>query len=100
MELMIEAIWVLLHTSVFLFFIGTIDFLLQINKTVACIVLGYTVPLMLAYIATTLLLCFFPDSRFFTPSSSGSWKVSQLDSKAAKSQSSFRRPPSDYIGDN
>ena len=100
MERTVEAIWVLLHTSVFLFFIGIVDFLLQINKTVACIVLGYTVPLMLAYIATTFLLCFFPNSRFFTPSSNRSWKVSQLDSKPAKSQSSFRRAPSDYNGDH
>ena len=100
MEPTVDAIWALLHTSVFLFFIGLVDFLLLINKTVACIVLGYTVPLVLAYIAMTMLLCFFPNSQYFTPSSSGSWKVSQMDNQRPRSQSPFCRPPSGYIGEN
>lgn len=95
----VDVIWVLLHTSVFLFFIGLIDFLLLINKTVACIVLGCIVPLALAYIATTLLLHFFPNSQHFTPSSSRSWKAPQLDDQHPRSQSPFRRPPSGYIGE-
>lgn len=99
MEPSVDAIWALLHTSVFLFIIGLVDFLLLINKTVACIFLGYTVPLVLAYIAATMLLCFFPNSRCFTPSSSGSWKASQMDNQRPRSQSPFRRPPSGYIGE-
>ncbi|KAF8269463.1 hypothetical protein EI94DRAFT_950474 [Lactarius quietus] len=98
-ESTVEAIWVLLHASVFLSFIGLIDFLFLINKTVACIVLGYIAPLVLAYIATTLLLFFFPNSQYFTLSS-GSWKVSQLDNQRSKGQSSFRRPPPGHTGEN
>jgi hypothetical protein len=75
MEHTMDVIWVLLHASVFLFFVGLIDYLLLINKTVACIVLGCTVPLALAYLAMTLLLHFLPNSQYFAPfapSSSGS----------------------------
>lgn len=96
MERTVETIWMLLHTSVLFFLIGLIDFLLLINKTVALAFLGYIVPLALVYIAATLLQCFFSDSHSF--SSSGSWKVSQLDNRRPRSLPPFRRPP--YIGEN
>jgi hypothetical protein len=102
MEHTMDVIWVLLHVSVFLFFIGLVHYLLLINKTVACIVLGCTVPLALAYIAMTLLLHFLPNSEYFAPfapSSSGSWKVTQLEDQHRRSQSPFRRPSPDYIGE-
>jgi len=85
MEHVVEMIPVLLHTSVLFFLIGFVDFLLPINKTVARVFLGYIVPLALVYIATTLLPCFFPNSHYFIPSSSGSWKVSQLDNRRPRS---------------
>ncbi len=94
MEPTVEAIWVLLHTSVVFFFIGLVDFLLPINKIVAWVLLGYIVPFALVYIATMLLPRLFSN----TPFSSGSWKVSQLDNRRPRTQPLFRHPP--YIGEN
>jgi hypothetical protein len=54
---MVEKNWVLLNTSVIFFFIGLMDFLLLINKTIAWILLGYLTPLAFLYAAVTLLPC-------------------------------------------
>jgi len=96
MEHAVEMILVPLHTSVL--FIGLVDFLLSINKTVARVLLVYIVPLAPVYIATMLLPRFFSNSHYFISSSSGSWKVSQLDNRRPRSQPSFRHPP--YIEEN
>lgn len=85
----VKTIWVLLHTSVLFFFIGLVDFLFLINKIVAGVFLGYTIPLALVYIATTLLLCFFPNSHYFTPSSRGSPKLTQLHNRHSRGQRPF-----------
>ncbi len=98
MEHAVEMVMVLLHTSVLFFFIGLVDFLLPINKPVAWVFLGYIVPFALVYIATMLLPRLFLNPRYFTPSSSGSWKVSQLDNRRPRSQPPFRHPP--YIGES
>ncbi|KAH9164838.1 hypothetical protein EDB89DRAFT_385438 [Lactarius sanguifluus] len=97
MEHTVEAIWVLLHASVLLFFIGLLDFLLRTNKTAACVFLAYIVPLALVYIAAMLLPCFFSNSHYFTLSTAGSRKVSQVDDRRPTSQPQFRHPP--YIGE-
>ncbi|KAH8982882.1 hypothetical protein EDB92DRAFT_1819683 [Lactarius akahatsu] len=94
----VEAIWVLLHASVLFFIIGLLDFLLRTNKTVAYVFLAYIVPFALVYIAAMLLPCFFSNSYSFTPSTSGSRKLSQLDNRRPASQPQFRHPP--YIGDD
>jgi len=52
--------------AVLLFVLGLVDFILDINKTVAWIVLGYLTPFALLYVATTLLPCHFPGSRHCT----------------------------------
>ena len=96
MEPTVETIWALLHTSVLFFFIGLVDFLLLINKTVSCVFLGCIVPLALVYIATMLLLCFFPNSHYFTLSSSGPWNVS--DNRRPRGQPPSRHPL--YVGEN
>jgi hypothetical protein len=96
MEPTVETIWALLHTSVLFFFIGLVDFLFLINKTVSCVFLGYIVPLALVYIATTLLLSFFPNSHYFTPSSSGSWNVSH--NRRPRGQPPSRHPP--HVGES
>jgi hypothetical protein len=57
----VEANWVLLHTSVILFFVGLVDFLLVINKTITWILLGYLTPLAFLYAAGTLLPVPFPE---------------------------------------
>ncbi|KAH9054810.1 hypothetical protein EDB87DRAFT_1834576 [Lactarius vividus] len=97
MEHAVEAIWVLLHASVLFFFIGLLDFLFRINKTVACVFLTYIVPFVLVYIAAMLFPCFFSSSHYFTPSTSGSWKASQLINRRSTSQPQFRRPS--YVGE-
>jgi hypothetical protein len=59
---MVKANWVLLHTSVILFFVGLVDFLLLINKTITWILLGYLTPVAFLYAAATLLPCHFPNT--------------------------------------
>lgn len=99
LEPTVQTIWMLIRTSVLFFLIGLIDFLLQINKTVACVFLGYIVTLALVYIAMTLLLFFFPTSHhYFTPSTSGSWEVLQLRHRRLGGQPPSRHPP--YIGED
>jgi hypothetical protein len=55
-----EENWVLLNTSLIIFFVGLVDFLLRINKTIAWILLGYLTPLAFLYAAVMLLPCHFP----------------------------------------
>ncbi|KAI9438693.1 hypothetical protein H4582DRAFT_191496 [Lactarius indigo] len=71
MEHTVEAIWVLLHTSVLLFFIGLLDFLLRINKTLAYVFLAYIVPFAFVYTAAVLLPYFFSNTHHFTRSTRG-----------------------------
>ncbi|KAN0114008.1 hypothetical protein V8E52_007157 [Russula decolorans] len=56
-----EKNWVLLNTSVIIFFVGLVDFLLRINKTITWILLGYLTPFAFLYAAVTLLPCHFPN---------------------------------------
>jgi hypothetical protein len=60
-HIMVEKNWVLLNTSVVIFFVGLVDFLLLINKNITWILLGYLTPLAFLYAAAvTLLPCHFP----------------------------------------
>ena len=59
--MMAEENWVLLNTSVIIFFVGLVDFLLRINQTITWILLGYLTPFALLYAAVTLLTCLFPN---------------------------------------
>jgi hypothetical protein len=61
-HIMVKANWVLLHASVILFFVGLVDFLLLINKTITWILLGYLTPFAFLYAAATLLPCHSPNS--------------------------------------
>jgi len=54
-----EENWVLLNTSVIIFFFGLVDCLLRINKTITWILLGYLIPLAFLCAAVTLLPCHF-----------------------------------------
>jgi len=56
-HIMVEENWVLLDTSVIIFFIGLVDFLLRINKTITWILLGYLTPLAFLYATVILLPC-------------------------------------------
>ncbi|KAH9041596.1 hypothetical protein EDB85DRAFT_2139692 [Lactarius pseudohatsudake] len=63
----VEAIPLLLHTSVFLFFVGLIDFLLPINKVVAFSALGCVVVFALIYAILTLLPSLHLNCPYRTP---------------------------------
>jgi hypothetical protein len=62
----VEANWVLLHTSVILFLVGLVNFLLLINKTITWILLGYLTPFAFLYAAATFLPYHFPKSPNLT----------------------------------
>ena len=53
-----EENWVLSNTSVIIFFVGLVDFLLQIDKSITWILLAY-LTLAFLYAAVTLLPCHF-----------------------------------------
>ncbi|KAH8987105.1 hypothetical protein EDB86DRAFT_2198725 [Lactarius hatsudake] len=63
----VEAIPLLLHTSVFLFFAGLIDFLLPINDVVAFSALGCVVVFALIYAMLTLLPSLHFNCPYRTP---------------------------------
>ncbi|KAH9030550.1 hypothetical protein EDB84DRAFT_1602354 [Lactarius hengduanensis] len=63
----VEAIPLLLHTSVFLFFAGLIDFLVPINKVVAFSALGCVVVFALIYAILTLLPSLHLNCPYRTP---------------------------------
>lgn len=50
-----EENWVLLSTSVIIFLVGLVDFLLRIDKTITWILFGYLTPFAFLYTAVTLL---------------------------------------------
>ncbi|KAI0062750.1 hypothetical protein BV25DRAFT_1803429, partial [Artomyces pyxidatus] len=63
----IEALPVLLHTSVVFFFVGLIDFLFPINNAVAYILLALVVLGTLIYLGLTVLPIICPNSPYATP---------------------------------
>jgi hypothetical protein len=70
---MVEENWVLLNTSVVIFFVGLVDSLLLINKNITWILLGCLTPLAFLYAAAvTLLPCHFPN--FFNSTLSPVWR--------------------------
>jgi len=68
----LEENWVLLNTSVIVFFVGLVDFLLRINKTITWILLGYLTPLAFLYAVVMLLPCHF--LNFFNSILSPVWR--------------------------
>ncbi|KAI9463197.1 hypothetical protein BJY52DRAFT_68962 [Lactarius psammicola] len=63
----VEAMPLLIHTSVFLFFVGLIDFLFPINKAVAFSALGCVVVFAFIYAILTLLPSFRLNCPYRTP---------------------------------
>ncbi|KAH9167866.1 hypothetical protein EDB89DRAFT_2074495 [Lactarius sanguifluus] len=74
----VEAIPLLLHTSVFLFFAGLVDFLLPINKVVAFSVLGCVVIFTSIYAIFTLLPSLHLNCPYRTPLSGITYVLLQL----------------------
>ncbi|KAH8987571.1 hypothetical protein EDB86DRAFT_2106920 [Lactarius hatsudake] len=74
----IEAMPMLLHLSVFLFFAGLIDFLIPINTTVAYFTLGWIALFALAYVILTILPNLRLNCPYRTPLSGITWRISQF----------------------
>ncbi|KAH9032926.1 hypothetical protein EDB84DRAFT_113234 [Lactarius hengduanensis] len=74
----IEAMPMLLHLSVFLFFAGLIDFLILINTTVAYFTLGWIALFALAYVILTILPNLYLNCPYRTPLSGITWRLSQF----------------------
>ena len=73
----VEALPALLHISVFLFFAGLVDFLININHTVAFSLLSAVVVGTAAYFLFTVLPLIYPNSPYQTPLTSLLWIFQQ-----------------------
>jgi hypothetical protein len=71
----VEVLPALLHTSVLLFYVGLIDFLLNINHTVAFTLLAWVAIGVLTYFVLSMMPLFYPNSPYQTPLSSLCWFV-------------------------
>ena len=73
----VEALPALLHVSVFLFFAGLVDFLININHTVAFSLLSAVVVGMSAYFLFTILPLIYSNSPYQTPLTNLLWIFQQ-----------------------
>jgi hypothetical protein len=73
----VEALPALLHVSVFLFFAGLVDFLININHTVAFSLLSAVAVLASAYFLFTALPLIYPNSPYQTPLTALLWMFQQ-----------------------
>jgi hypothetical protein len=71
----VEILPAQIHLSILLFHVGLIDFLLNINRTVAYILLGLGVHAALVYTLATIIPLFYPNSPFQTPLTSLVWFI-------------------------
>ena len=74
----VEALPALLHASVFLFFAGLIDFLLNINHKVAITLLSAVAVGGSAYFLCTAIPLIYPDSPYQTPLTLLLWVLKQV----------------------
>jgi hypothetical protein len=74
----VEALPALLHASVFLFFAGLVDFLININHTVAFSLLSAVAVVASAYFLFTALPLVFPNSPYQTPLTTLLWLFQQM----------------------
>jgi uncharacterized protein DUF6535 len=74
----IEVLPALLHASVLVFYIGLIDFLININYTVGFIMLTWIALGCLIYFILTIMPLFYPNSPYQTPLSSLCWFIMEV----------------------
>ena len=74
----VEALPAILHISVFLFFAGLVDFLININHTVAFSLLSAVVVGTSAYFLFTALPLIYPNSPYQTPLTTLFWMFHQM----------------------
>ena len=63
----VEALPVLLHSSLFLFFVGLVTFLLCVNECVYLSVIWWVGLFSMLYVCITFMPMFWPDSPYYTP---------------------------------
>ena len=73
----VKAMPVLLHLSIFLFFIGLIDYLLNLNPTIGFWIFGVISAFTVFYLALTLSPSIYLNCPYSTPLSEISWRFSQ-----------------------
>lgn len=73
----VEVLPALLHVSVFIFFAGLVDFLININHTVAFSLLSAVVVGISAYFLFTALPLIYPNSPYQTPLTTFLWVFQQ-----------------------
>lgn len=73
----VEVLPVLLHTSVLIFYIGLIDFLLNINHTVAFTMLALVALCVLVYFVLSIMPLYFHNSPYQTPLSAVFWFIQE-----------------------
>ena len=71
----VEVLPALLHASVLLFYAGLIDFLININHTVAYSLLAWVATGLLIYFILSIMPLLYPNSPYQTPLSSLCWFV-------------------------
>ncbi|KAI9448775.1 hypothetical protein BJY52DRAFT_1310612 [Lactarius psammicola] len=74
----VEAIPMLLHTSVFLFFAGLVDFFFLFNKTVAWVFIGWVGLFASVYTALTVIPNIVLSCPYGTPFTGLLWRLSQM----------------------
>ncbi|KAF8266281.1 hypothetical protein EI94DRAFT_217343 [Lactarius quietus] len=74
----VEALPALLHASVFLFFAGLIDFLLNINHTVAISLLSAVAMGASSYFLCSMFPLIYPNSPYQTPLTAVLWVLKQV----------------------
>ncbi|KAI0259470.1 hypothetical protein BC834DRAFT_974274 [Gloeopeniophorella convolvens] len=74
----VEAISLLVHAAIFLFFAGLVEFLFSINHKVAHVILGAVAVFAAAYIVLTALPAIFRQCPFQTPLSSTLWYIGHV----------------------
>lgn len=84
-----SSVPLLLHASVFLFFIGLVEFLFQVNRILAYVLLCCVIGCAKVYLAFTLLPLVYRDCPYLTPMSGPLWRSFQALQFA--SLASFRR---------
>jgi hypothetical protein len=76
----VEVLPALLHTSFLLFYVGLIDFLIQINHTVAYIMVTWVAIGLLIYFIVTIAPLLYPSSPYQTPLSPSCWFIMEATS--------------------
>ncbi|KAF8079048.1 hypothetical protein FPV67DRAFT_1467319 [Lyophyllum atratum] len=78
MAALVEAIPMLLHVSLLLFFAGLVEFLRPVNSAISYLTLGMLVTCIMLYALATIIPVFRRDCPYQTPLSGVWWKIMKL----------------------